>query len=153
MFGLSSYCTVVKMSLGQCLSVDSNLIGIMFKMNSACENPLTDSTIVTMLFHATTPETALKKPSPISPFFSPVKTCLSVPVSSSHQADPNRAILGTSQDGSLLFDLDHTKRFAALYRIAWIPGWGWVERRGLVVVCCCFVSFRWEVKSHFKRWF
>ena len=28
-----------------------------------------------------------------------------------------------SQDGSLFFDLDHTKRFAALYRIAWIP-WG-----------------------------
>lgn len=26
-----------------------------------------------------------------------------------------------SQDGSLFFDLDHTKRFAALYRIAWIP--------------------------------
>lgn len=28
-----------------------------------------------------------------------------------------------SQDGSLFFDLDHTKRFAALYRIAWNP-WG-----------------------------
>ena len=36
-----------------------------------------------------------------------------------------------SQDGSLFFDLDHTKRFAALYRIAWNPR-GFVEVLSMV---------------------
>lgn len=44
-----------------------------------------------------------------------------------------------SQDGSLFFDLDHTKRFAALYRIAWIPR----GSRGLSMVGGLFRFRRW----------